>query len=68
MDVATFGATCSPAIAQHVKNTHAKDFEKDHSRTVEGIVFSHYVDDYLDSFATEDEAKEVAAVITYGPK
>ena len=30
---------------------------------VEGIIFSHYVDDYLDSFPTEEEAKQVAAEV-----
>lgn len=61
MGVAAFGATCSPAIAQHVKITNAKGFEQE--RAVEGIIFSHYVNDYLDSFPTEEEAKQVEAEI-----
>ncbi|XP_065084732.1 uncharacterized protein LOC135706971 [Ochlerotatus camptorhynchus] len=63
MDVATFGATCSPAIAQYVKNANARSFEKELPRAVEGIVFNHYVDDYLDSFSTENKAKQVASEV-----
>ncbi|XP_062541544.1 uncharacterized protein LOC134209563 [Armigeres subalbatus] len=56
MDVATFGATCSPASAQYVKNLNAKEHILQYPRAVEGILKSHYVDDYLDSFGTESEA------------
>ncbi|XP_055633645.1 uncharacterized protein LOC129773987 [Toxorhynchites rutilus septentrionalis] len=55
MDVATFGATCSPASAQYVKNVNAQEHIKQYPRAVEGILKSHYVDDYLDSFGTETE-------------
>ncbi|XP_055645281.1 uncharacterized protein LOC129781728 [Toxorhynchites rutilus septentrionalis] len=63
MDVATFGSTCSPATAQYVKNTNAQLFAQTFPRAVEGIVLSHYVDDYLDSFHDEIEAKRVACEV-----
>ncbi|XP_058456561.1 uncharacterized protein LOC131433958 [Malaya genurostris] len=59
MDVATFGATCSPATAQFVKNTNALEFSQEFPRAVAAILHNHYVDDYLDSFRTVEEAIEV---------
>ncbi|XP_058839405.1 uncharacterized protein LOC131694906 [Topomyia yanbarensis] len=63
MDVATFGATCSPSTAQFIKNKNAKQFEDQYPRAVDGILNSHYVDDYLDSFATVEEAQRVASEV-----
>ncbi|XP_053686362.1 uncharacterized protein LOC128735909 [Sabethes cyaneus] len=60
MDVATFGATCSPASAQYVKNKNAGDFVEEFPRAVEGIIDNHYVDDYLDSSGAEIEAIQVS--------
>ncbi|XP_055633462.1 uncharacterized protein LOC129773832 [Toxorhynchites rutilus septentrionalis] len=60
MDVATFGATCSPASAQYVKNRNAADFSDKYPRAVEGIIENHYVDDYLDSFGTVAEAVQIS--------
>lgn len=56
----SFGATCSPSLAQHVKNLNAKEFEAQYPRAVRAIVENHYVDDWLDSFATEEEAIQTA--------
>ncbi|XP_062701454.1 uncharacterized protein LOC115254319 [Aedes albopictus] len=63
MNVATFGSTSSPATAQFVKNVNAQRFSEEFPRAVEGIVYNHYVDDYLDSFPDEDEAKRVAGEV-----
>ncbi|XP_062710698.1 uncharacterized protein LOC109430659 [Aedes albopictus] len=63
MDVATFGATCSPASAQYVKNLNASEHQQQYPRAVEGILKSHYVDDYLDSFGSESEAEKVSAEV-----
>ncbi|XP_055604650.1 uncharacterized protein LOC129752888 [Uranotaenia lowii] len=63
MNVATFGATCSPAAAQFVKNKNAKEFERSYPRAVEGIVQRHYVDDYVDSFETLEEASAVSSQV-----
>ncbi|XP_055622896.1 uncharacterized protein LOC129766396 [Toxorhynchites rutilus septentrionalis] len=60
MDVATFGSSCSPASAQYVKNFNADEFASEYPRAAVGIKNKHYVDDYLDSFETTDEAIAVA--------
>ncbi|XP_058448925.1 uncharacterized protein LOC131428882 [Malaya genurostris] len=59
MDVCTFGSTCSPTSAQHVKNTNAREYEKKFPRACEVILNSHYVDDLLESFRTVKEAIDV---------
>ncbi|XP_039447331.1 uncharacterized protein LOC120426603 [Culex pipiens pallens] len=56
MDVATFGATCSPCAAQFVKNKNAEEFSKQYPVAAKAIVENHYVDDYYDSALTVDEA------------
>ncbi|XP_055527219.1 uncharacterized protein LOC129719835 [Wyeomyia smithii] len=70
MDVAIFGASCSPSSAQYIKNVNAKEFEAKFPRAVAAIVHRHYVDDYLDSFGTSEEAikvgKEVKKIHAYG--
>lgn len=63
MDVITFGATSSPVSAQFVKNKNALEFVDRCPRAVEGILKSHYVDDYLDSFETVGEAKSVSSEV-----
>ncbi|XP_062713808.1 uncharacterized protein LOC134290646 [Aedes albopictus] len=59
MDVATFGSTCSPVSAQFVKNLNAAEFSEQYPRAAVAIIKHHYVDDYLDSFRTVQEATEV---------
>ncbi|XP_052895761.1 uncharacterized protein LOC128302949 [Anopheles moucheti] len=59
MDVATFGSACSPASAQYVKNKNAMEHAKEFPRATEAIIRNHYVDDYLQSFTTVEEAIEV---------
>ncbi|XP_062716387.1 uncharacterized protein LOC134291935 [Aedes albopictus] len=70
MDVAIFGAACSPSSAQYIKNMNASDFEAKHPRAADAIVHRHYVDDYLDSFGTVEEAvkigKQVKAIHAEG--
>lgn len=53
--VMTFGACCSPALAQFVKNTHADKFVTSHPAAVNAIKSNHYVDDWLES--CEDETQ-----------
>lgn len=59
IDVATFGSTCSPSSAQFVKNTNAREYSEEFPRASTAIIKYHYVDDYLDSFETIEEAIEV---------
>ncbi|XP_055634192.1 uncharacterized protein LOC129774475 [Toxorhynchites rutilus septentrionalis] len=56
MDVATFGAKCSPCSAQFVKNMNAMEFVVENPEAVAAIVEKHYVDDYFDSVDTIEEA------------
>ncbi|XP_070068094.1 uncharacterized protein [Drosophila takahashii] len=60
MNVMTFGAACSPSAAHYVKTVNAKQFEHSDPRAVKAIIDCHYVDDYVDSFATESEAISVS--------
>ncbi|XP_055622592.1 uncharacterized protein LOC129766151 [Toxorhynchites rutilus septentrionalis] len=59
MDVGTFGSTCSPASAQYIKNLNAKESAEEYPRAAAAIIDRHYVDDYLDSFETIQEAIDV---------
>lgn len=56
MQVMTFGATCSPCLAQYVKNKNAEEFKEEFPEAYISITKRHYVDDYLDSANTEEEA------------
>ncbi|XP_062708920.1 uncharacterized protein LOC134288349 [Aedes albopictus] len=60
MDVATFGSTCSPSAAQYVKNRNAEEFADEFPQATEAITKHHYVDDFLCSVDTEQEAVELA--------
>lgn len=70
MTVMTFGASCSPCIAQHVKNTNADRFITQFPRAVQSIKTNHYVDDMLDCCDSEEEAitlaKEVKQIHSEG--
>lgn len=60
MKVMTFGATCSPSSAQYVLMTNAKKFEQEKPKACEAIYNNHYVDDWLQSVETSDEAISLA--------
>ncbi|XP_065078771.1 uncharacterized protein LOC135701764 [Ochlerotatus camptorhynchus] len=62
-DVAIFGATCSPAQSQYVKNLNAAEHEQEYPQAAAAIKNKHYVDDYLDSVDTEEEAVELALAV-----
>ncbi|XP_053696951.1 uncharacterized protein LOC128744165 [Sabethes cyaneus] len=51
-----FGATCSPACAQYVKNFNALKFNDQFPDAAKAIIKNHYVDNYLDSFDNLDQA------------
>ncbi|XP_070855101.1 uncharacterized protein [Drosophila suzukii] len=60
MNVMTFGAACSPSAGHYVKTVNALKFRDSDPRAVKAIIDYHYVDDYVDSFATESEAISVS--------
>jgi hypothetical protein len=51
-----FGARCSPFLAQAVKNSNAETFRTTNPAAVDAIIKQHYVDDFLDSFTSEENA------------
>ena len=63
MLVMTFGAACSPCVAQYVKDTNALSYRDRFPRAVKSILDHHYVDDFVDSFPTPARAIEFAEQI-----
>ncbi|XP_055622750.1 uncharacterized protein LOC129766258 [Toxorhynchites rutilus septentrionalis] len=55
MDVATFGATCSPCSAQYVKNLNAEEFSSTYPVASKAIIHNTYVNDFLASIDTIHE-------------
>lgn len=70
MSSMTFGLSSSPCAATYVMNRNANEFENEYPQAVQAIRNKHYVDDYLDSVDTVDEAiariKQVAHVHQQG--
>lgn len=65
MDVATFGSTSSPCSAQFIKNRNANEYASQYPQAAMAIIERHYVDDYYDSFDTEEEAIQRASEIRH---
>ena len=65
LQVMSFGASCSPASAQYVKNLNAREHIEKYPRAEKAIRENHYVDDWLESFHTEEEARKVAKDVKY---
>ncbi|XP_055590561.1 uncharacterized protein LOC129742655 [Uranotaenia lowii] len=63
MDVCTFGSTCSPASAQFVKNLNATNHADLYPEASRAIQFDTYVDDYLSSFSSQEEAAKTAVEV-----
>lgn len=64
LQVLSFGATCSPSLAQYVKNKNAADYQLKYQRAAKSIISRHYVDDMLDSANTPEEAIQLAKNVT----
>lgn len=58
-----FGASSSPATAIYVMNRNAANFEQEHPEAVDAIRRKHYMDDYLDSYRTIEEAVKIATSV-----
>lgn len=59
-----FGATCSPFIAQYIKNKNALKFQDLYPEACDVIVNNFYMDDCLHSCATETSAIKLVHDIT----
>ncbi|XP_013171141.1 PREDICTED: uncharacterized protein LOC106120362 [Papilio xuthus] len=64
MQCLIFGATCSPFIAQYVKNKNASMYEDLYPEAVKVILNNHYMDDCLHSTTSIGEAIELIKNIT----
>jgi hypothetical protein len=51
-----FGLNCSPFLSQYVKNRNAEDFKDEFPEAHKAITEQHYVDDYIASFKTAEDA------------
>ncbi|XP_041782000.1 uncharacterized protein LOC121598785 [Anopheles merus] len=56
MDVATFGASCSPCSAQYIMHRNAEEHANIYPEAAAAIKQSTYMDDYFDSCDTLEEA------------
>ncbi|XP_075150621.1 uncharacterized protein LOC142224719 [Haematobia irritans] len=56
----TFGAICSPCSAEYVKNINAEEYAHEYPEACAAILEKHYVDDFVASFQTEDEAIKIS--------
>ncbi|XP_075170474.1 uncharacterized protein LOC142242837 [Haematobia irritans] len=65
MKVMIFGASCAPCTSQYIKNLNASKFESKYPKAVTAIVKNHYVDDFLASTDTIEEAKQLSAEVRY---
>ncbi|XP_055548965.1 uncharacterized protein LOC129732271 isoform X2 [Wyeomyia smithii] len=57
--VAMFGATSSPCTAQFIKNKNALDYAELYPKAVDAIIRNHYVDDFLSSVNSVEEAVQL---------
>ncbi|XP_055623726.1 uncharacterized protein LOC129767128 [Toxorhynchites rutilus septentrionalis] len=65
MRVATFGAACSPCIAQYLKNKNSKEYANKFPDAARAIIENHYADDYLDSVDSVEEAVNLINEVKY---
>ncbi|XP_072930770.1 uncharacterized protein [Epargyreus clarus] len=60
-----FGASSSPYLAHSVRNRNAVDYESKYPEAATAVKERHYMDDYLDSFPSEEEAIKMVNEVTY---
>ncbi|XP_065365403.1 uncharacterized protein LOC135958426 [Calliphora vicina] len=65
MNVLIFGASCAPCISQYVKNLNASKFENKYPEAAAAIKDNHYVDDFLASTDSIEEASKLAKDVRY---
>ncbi|XP_043485170.1 uncharacterized protein LOC122513008 [Leptopilina heterotoma] len=65
MTVMIFGAISSPYVAHEVRNHNAEEFRDLYPEAYDAIVNNHYVDDFLDSADTIDDATRKVRKVMY---
>ncbi|XP_062703981.1 uncharacterized protein LOC134286385 [Aedes albopictus] len=60
MDVVVFGTSCSPCLAQHVKNANAEEYKDLYPDAASAIINKTYVDDFLDN---RDSIEEMVRIV-----
>ncbi|XP_053956305.1 uncharacterized protein LOC128861956 [Anastrepha ludens] len=65
MTVMTFGAACSPSLANFIKNKNASRFINENASAVGAIHRNMYVDDWLQSVDTEKELIDLALQVKH---
>lgn len=65
MNVMTFGASCSPSCSQYIKNLNAEKFREKFENATAAIQLNHYVDDWLESVDTKEQAIKLAEEVRY---
>ena len=60
-----FGATCSPACAIFVLQKCAMDNRQEHPKIFDSITKQFYMDDFIQTFSTEEEAANTATELKY---
>lgn len=63
MQVLTFGASCSPSLANYVKNRNAERFVDKYPCAVNSILSNTFVDDWLQSVDNEEEMLNLATEV-----
>ncbi|XP_053964298.1 uncharacterized protein LOC128867221 [Anastrepha ludens] len=65
MCVLTFGASCSPSLANYVENQNAQRFSENYPEAVQAIISNTFVDDWLQSADNEEELSRLATVVRW---
>ena len=60
-----FGATCSPACAIFVLQKCANDNRQEHPKIFDSITKQFYMDDFIQTFSTEEEAANTATELKH---
>ncbi|XP_059048547.1 uncharacterized protein LOC131843810 [Achroia grisella] len=58
-----FGATSSPFLAHAVRNKNAQEYNEMHPEAFRAITEAHYMDDYVDSYTTKEDAERMISQV-----
>lgn len=65
MTTVLFGTTSSPCTALYIKNKNAEEYADKYPEAAVAIKRNHYMDDYLHSFATVEEATIISSQVNF---